>query len=63
MKKSTEIFMGVAIKSGRGNVKGSDIRYPTPYPHIVPQILVLEKRLSVKKQDFFIFHIFLAIRG
>ena len=43
--------MGVAIKSGCGNVKGSGIRSPPPRAHIVSQI-VLKKRLSVKKIAF-----------
>ena len=38
-----KIIVGVAIKSGRGKVKGSDINYPPPYVHKVSQI-ELEKR-------------------
>ena len=45
-----KIFLGVSIKSGRGNVKGSGIRSP-PCAQIVSQ-MVLEKRLSVKKIAF-----------
>ena len=43
-------FVGVAIKSGRGNIKGSGLS-PPPCTHIVSQI-VLENRLSVKKIAF-----------
>ena len=43
--------MGVAIKSGRGNVKGSDIMSPPMHIYIVSQI-ALEKRPSVKKIAF-----------